>query len=96
VKFPAPLDYALLQRCLRISNHSGTLLRGTSATSAGEQIWTFTPENPWTVGVLSLQTDSFLEDLAGNSLARPFEVNLQGPAPRKVPQVVSVPIQVKP
>jgi hypothetical protein len=96
VKFPAPLDHALLQRCLRVSNSSGILLRGTSATNAGEQIWTFTPANPWTVEVLSLQADSFLEDLAGNSLARPFEVNLQGPTPRKVPPVVSVPVQVKP
>jgi hypothetical protein len=96
VKFPAPLDYALLQRCVRISNASGTPLRGTAVTSAGEQLWTFTPEAPWTVSPLSLQADSFLEDLAGNSLARPFEVDLQGQPPRKVPAVVSVPVQVKP
>jgi hypothetical protein len=96
VKFPAPLDHALLQRCLRVASESGAPVRGSAATSAGEQIWSFTPEHPWTMTKLSLQADSFLEDLAGNSLARPFEVDLQGPPPRKVPAVVSVPIQVKP
>ncbi|QIF01017.1 Ig-like domain-containing protein [Roseimicrobium sp. ORNL1] len=96
VKFPAPLDHALLQRCLHVSSDAGTALPGTTTTTAGEQVWTFTPDSPWKAGTLSLQADSFLEDLAGNSLARPFEVNLQGPAPRKVPPVVSTSFLVRP
>ena len=96
VKFPSPLDFALLQRCLRVSDDKGATLPGAIATSHGEQVWTFTPEKPWTHDSLVLQVDSFLEDLAGNSLARPFEVDLQGAAPRKVQPVIFVPFQVKP
>ncbi|HSI65523.1 MAG TPA: hypothetical protein VLE43_20520 [Candidatus Saccharimonadia bacterium] len=96
VKFPAPLDFALLQRCLRVTDDRGNAIPGHGRTSEAEQVWSFTPEVSWTHRALVLQADSFLEDLAGNSLARPFEVDLQGPGPRKVPTVISFPVQVRP
>lgn len=93
ITFPAPLDHALLQRCLTLKNASGETISGHIQTAQSEQTWTFTPSAPWPSSSCTLHVQSILEDLAGNSLARPFEVDLQGQPPRKVPPSVSVPIQ---
>jgi hypothetical protein len=96
VRFPAPLDHALLQRCLRIVDENDAPVAGTSETTDHECGWRFTPERPWSSGSHRLRVETVLEDLAGNSLARPFEVDLHGPAPRIVPPVVQVPFRPRP
>ena len=93
VRFPTPMDHALLQRCLRIKDASGTLLTGRTDTRQAEQVWLFTPEQPWQHAGYQIEADAILEDLAGNSLARPFEVDLQGAPPKKAPAVLSLPFQ---
>ena len=52
-------------------------------------IWSFVPEKPWAAGRYSLVIDTTLEDLAGNSIGRPFEVDLFNPVRRtlKAPTV---------
>ena len=39
-------------------------------------IWRFTPDEPWAAGRFNLAAAVYLEDLAGNSLERPFEVDI--------------------
>jgi hypothetical protein len=41
----------------------------------GETRWLFTPRQPWAAGAYRLVTDTRLEDLAGNTIGRPFEVD---------------------
>jgi hypothetical protein len=43
--------------------------------------WTFTPEKPWQPGRHEINIDPELEDLAGNSIAKPFEIDLTAPKP---------------
>jgi len=73
VTFPAPLDYGLLQRALAVSLN-GERVIGDVQTAAGETHWRFSPAAPWRAGDYQLQASSILEDVAGNRIGRPFEV----------------------
>ena len=76
VTFPEPLDRALLERVLEIQDGSGDPVSGAVAVDAGETRWTLTPREPWKAGPYTLRAATILEDLAGNSLGRPFEVDV--------------------
>ena len=93
VRFPAPLDRALLQRCIRVAGPDGQPVSGTITIAQHERQWSFTPNTPWRATDCHLLADSILEDLAGNSLTRPFEVDLRAAAPKRVPSVVDVPFR---
>jgi hypothetical protein len=80
VAFPAPLDHALLGRMLRVTDPAGRAIAGTVTVAAGETGWRFTPARPWQPGDYRLVVDPALEDVAGNSVGRPFEVDTTGPA----------------
>ncbi len=85
VRFDEPLDWALLHNKLRIEQADGSTVRGDIKVGRGERTWTFTPEEPWRVGDYRLAAEGVLEDLAGNSLLRPFEVDLSRPAREAAP-----------
>jgi hypothetical protein len=93
LRFPAPLDHALLMRCLHVMTEDGNVLRGSISTTDFERVWRFTPAEAWTGRPHRVVVDTILEDLAGNSLARPFEVDLEGKPPVKVPANITLPIQ---
>jgi hypothetical protein len=58
--------------------------------------WRLEPEKEWTAGTYSLEINPELEDLAGNSIARPFEVDIEGQVQRKqVVERVRLPIKIK-
>lgn len=85
IRFPAPLDHALLRRCLSVTGADGHPCQGTVSTADAERCWQFTPAQPWSGQRHTITVAAVLEDLAGNSLARPFEVNLEEAPPVKVP-----------
>ena len=78
VRFPAPLDYALLQRLLW-TNHGNRSVPGTTTIGDEEKLWVFHPASPWSAGDYSLRVDSALEDVAGNRVGRPFDVDTFDP-----------------
>jgi hypothetical protein len=88
IRFPIPLDHALLLRCVRVVGEDGMAITGTPTTTDAERSWRFTPSLRWSNQEYRVLIDSILEDLAGNSLARPFEVDLQGPALPKLPVTI--------
>ena len=73
VTFPASLDHGLLQRALTVSLN-GDRVTGDVETDAGETRWRFSPAAPWRAGEYQLHASSILEDVAGNRIGRPFEV----------------------
>ena len=77
VRFDRPLDHALLQHALEVTDGDGGPVRGRSEIGPAEQSWTFTPAAPWPPGEYRLAIDPRLEDLAGNSLARVFDRDLE-------------------
>ena len=77
VRFPVPLDYGLLQRALRVATGDGRPLAGEIRVEQGETRWTFTPRAPWRPGEYRLVAAATLEDVAGNRIGRPFEVDAE-------------------
>ncbi len=93
VRFPTPLDHALLRRCLSLwIPGAKEPVPGQVDLRDDERTWSFTPERPWSSQAHELRVLSFLEDLAGNSLARPFEVDLQAPLVPAIPEIVKHPL----
>jgi hypothetical protein len=93
VVFPHSLDWATLHRMLRVTSATGEVA-GAAVVERGEQEWRFVPERPWTAGAYELRVQTALEDPAGNSLARPFEVNLQQRVSSRVLPVVEAEVSL--
>ena len=75
-RFPEPLDRALLARTLGITQVGGEPPSGRIELADDQRSWTFVPEKKWRAGGYRLRVAKSLEDLAGNSVGRPFEVDL--------------------
>lgn len=84
VRFPKPLDHALLEHMLWVLDDGGKAVRGTVAIGDEETQWQFTPSVPWKAGAYRLRVETALEDLAGNMVDRPFEVDVFRPIQRRI------------
>ncbi len=97
VRFPEPLDRALLDRLIAVRDASDRPVEGTIAVADEETTWRFTPALPWRQGDGRLLIGTELEDTAGNSIARPFEVDVVTPITRRiVSETVALPFRVVP
>jgi hypothetical protein len=80
VAFDRPLDRALLQRCIRVLAADGRPAPARLAVATGERAVAIHPDGPWDQGTSYRVTiDPRLEDLAGNSLQRVFDRDLDRP-----------------
>ncbi len=84
VRFPRPLDHALLERTFSVVDGAGERVSGRVTITDVERRWEFTPDSPWAVGGQQLVVDTVLEDTAGNSIGRAFEVDEQHPITKSV------------
>jgi hypothetical protein len=75
VDFPKPMNYVLLQRMLRVSNGRESLA-GRIEIERQETRWLFTPHEPWKAGNYRIVVDTRLEDLAGNRIGQPFDMDV--------------------
>jgi hypothetical protein len=97
VHFPEPLDRALLDRLIAIQDGAGQVVPGRVSVIDQETRWQWTPNAPWRPGAYRLVIGTELEDVAGNSIARPFEVDLVSPiSPRVTTETVSLPLRIGP
>jgi hypothetical protein len=76
VRFPEPMDQALLVRVIEVKTPLGEKIAGSIEVDEQETRWRFRPAEPWKAGDYLIDAATLLEDLAGNSLARPFEVDV--------------------
>jgi hypothetical protein len=76
VTFPEPMDQALTQRVFSVVTDSGAGIAGQVALTEQEGRWEFTPVEPWQAGGYHIAIQTTLEDLAGNNIGKPFEVDL--------------------
>ena len=91
IDFDRPLDYALLQDVFQLPGVDGAVSIGP-----GETQWRFKPAQRWKAGEYSLIVDMALEDLAGNRIGRPFDVDtLVSPADRITKPTTSLTFRVK-
>lgn len=75
--FNEPLDHAMLNRVLQVRNPAGETVEGKVSISEHETVWAFEPTKPWKRSDYAIEIATNLEDLTGNSIARPFETKLQ-------------------
>ncbi len=95
--FPEPLDRPMLDRVVSVKGPEGKPLPGTIDVAADATRWWFKPEKPWKAGSYQLLVDTALEDLAGNGIGRPFEVDLTGPITRRTAtETIALPFTVEP
>ena len=77
--FPKPLDYALLQHEIEIPG-----MRGEVAVAREETEWRFVPDVPWSARDYRIVIRTTLEDVAGNHINRPFDVDTFDPITKAV------------
>jgi hypothetical protein len=78
VEFNEPLDHAMLERVIQVAAADDKFLPGTIDVEQNESAWRFTPDEAWKRGQHQLVIAGTLEDLAGNSIGRKFEVSMNG------------------
>ncbi len=76
VGFPEPMDEALAVRVIEVKTGVGRGIAGSIQVDQHETRWQFRPDEPWASGDYVIDVATLLEDLAGNSLERPFEVDV--------------------
>ena len=91
LRFPQPLDYALLQHEIEVKGVTGRV-----SVDREETEWRFTPDQPWSAGSYQIVIRTTLEDLAGNHINRPFDVDTFDPITRAVStETVTLTFRVK-
>ncbi len=75
VNFGRPMNYTLLQRMLQVADPGGNVT-GSIEIARGETEWRFTPQAAWAPGSYRLVVDTSLEDLAGNHIGQPFDIDV--------------------
>lgn len=75
LKSSYPNDYALLQRVIRVVDKKGNEIDGTIEIKKNETLWKFTPVRPWASENYQVKIESILEDVTGNNMTNPFDVD---------------------
>lgn len=83
VRLAKPLDRALLGRMLWVVDAKGNRAEGTLTVGGGERVVSFAPRRPWARGDYKLVIDDELEDVCGNRVGVPFEVDVFHPIPER-------------
>lgn len=93
---PEPLDHALLERLFKVLNSEGHELPGRVKIGLNERSWGFVPSRPWSAGSYQIVIPKTLEDLAGNNVGKPFDVDLFERVDKSLsPEQVTLPFTVR-
>jgi hypothetical protein len=81
---------------LWVTDAAGKRVEGTLTVGGGERVVTFAPRAAWVKGDYKLVVDAQLEDVCGNRVGEPFEVDVLRPFPLKpVTKTAERPFAVK-
>ncbi len=81
VDFGRSLDAALALRAITVRK-DGAILARDAELERDETRLVFNPTRPWRVGRYTLNADDILEDIAGNRIGRPFDIDTNDPVQR--------------
>lgn len=79
---PKSVDFRSLQTGLTVVNAKGQTIAGAIAIGKDEKSWRFTPTEPWQADAHRVSVSPDLEDVAGNTPSRPFDMDLLTPRQR--------------
>ncbi len=95
VDFPKPMNFALLQKMLQVSDGHAAV-SGVMEVDRQETRWRLTPKSAWKAGSYQLIVDSRLEDLAGNHIGQAFDTDLSAPLrEQSTPKTIALPFMVR-
>jgi hypothetical protein len=95
VDFGKSVDHALALRLIEIVRE-GRTIQGKKTITQSERVWQLTPSEPWKAGPYHLTVQTTIEDLAGNNIGKPFEVDLfDGVQRRLTNSVVKIPFEIR-
>lgn len=95
VRLAKPADKALLGSTISVVDSQGRPVAGEVTVGGGERVVTFAPAKPWTRDEYRLVVDPRLEDVCGNRVGEPFEVDSTKPRPKKNEKQFEKPFHVK-
>ncbi|MEO8429733.1 MAG: Ig-like domain-containing protein, partial [Verrucomicrobiota bacterium] len=96
ITFPEPMDHALAQRVIQVISDSGEQVQGKAALENDERRWIFAPTQPWRRGAYGVVIQTTIEDLAGNNIGKPFDVDIfENVQPRLSSSAVKLPFEVR-
>jgi hypothetical protein len=94
IQFGKSMDYALLQHMIVVMGPSGRV-EGSVSVAQHETEWRFTPRSAWQRGEYRIVVETALEDLAGNHIGRPFDVDVFDPITRTISrETISIPLWI--
>lgn len=89
--FDEPMDQALALRLIEVDG-----VDGDAELGAGERQWRLVPFQPWRRGAHRIRVATTIEDLAGNNIGKPFDVDVfEGVQRRITTERVTIPFEVK-
>jgi len=95
IDFKSSLDYSLLNSALHVVDEKGKTVLGNWRVGNEERNVSFTPDELWRNGNFQLQVETRLEDLAGNNLNRPFDLDTKANTKQLAQvKVISIPFMV--
>jgi hypothetical protein len=95
VNFPTSMNYPLLQRMLQVSGPQGKV-GGTVSVAREESEWRFTPREAWKPGDYQLIVNTGLEDLAGNHIGQPFDIDTFDRVTERITtETISLPLPIR-
>ena len=70
------MNYALLQRMLKVSGPRGDVAGAIDVDRERIRVALHAAAQPWAAGAYRLVVDTSLEDLAGNKIGQPFDIDV--------------------
>lgn len=96
MSFPKPLDHALASRLIQVVDGTGKGLEGDVELVDQDRRWRFKPAESWRKGSYRVVVAKIIEDLAGNNIGKPFEVESDEPVPKDLASgTVSVAFEIE-
>ena len=84
-----------LQRMIQVSGPQGSV-NGTITVAHQETEWRFTPQKSWNAGGYRLIVNTGIEDLAGNHIGQPFDIDTFEKVTEHIAtETVSLPFRVR-
>ena len=95
VRLAKPADKALLGSTISVLDSQGKPVAGDVTVGGGERVVTFVPAKPWMRDEYRLVVDPRLEDVCGNRVGEPFEVDSTTPPAKRDAKYFEKPFHVK-
>ena len=96
IAFSEPMDRALAERVIRVTSGSDEAVEGKAGLEDQERRWSFVPTGPWQRGSYRIVVQTTIEDLAGNNIGKPFEVDVFENVQRRLTHSsVNLPFEVR-